>query len=266
MTYIRRYNAIVESKYHIPTYSRSSSTLGILIGNTKNLWPVFLDHLRHKPNWDASSDPLDVYVRESVAQIVTTALPSDLLLEVRFSDAAEKNVVVFQKVAHIAGVHLNEIVHLNVDKVFGAWIAWRAIGNYYYYHFASRQLFIMGFGGRPSWRWILSFLGAGFWLLPVSINIEGPPRMTHYIMPQNLSPESDAQLQVQMERLLSDANANGVRNNWHAWVDVRDMVSGFSKEAKQWRYSDEQIEYHYTHNINVLSKCLASYDVRAVEI
>src|SRR4051812_20718393 len=63
------YNAMVEPQHRIPTYDRPMSTLGILIGNTKRLWPAFLDHLRVNPGWDMSQNPLDEYVRESVMKI-----------------------------------------------------------------------------------------------------------------------------------------------------------------------------------------------------
>src|SRR4051812_34568154 len=99
---------MVEPQYRIPIYDRPISTLGILIGNTKRLWPHFLDHLRPNSNWNMSPNPLDEYVRESVMKITLVAAPEHQLT-VRFSDMAEKNVISFQKVAHLAGVYLNEI-------------------------------------------------------------------------------------------------------------------------------------------------------------
>ena len=62
------YNCVVNDAFKLPDLGRSSA-LGILIGNTRALWPYFLDALRTNPRALDEKHPLDSYVDAAVQKL-----------------------------------------------------------------------------------------------------------------------------------------------------------------------------------------------------
>jgi methylmalonic aciduria homocystinuria type C protein len=119
------YNQAVDDAFKLPDFGRAS-TLGVLVGNTRVLWPRFLAHLGAEPGRAEADDPLDNYVAAAVHGALA-AIP--LRWEVRFApdDPAQgRPTVALQRLAHVSGfAHLSPS-HFSVHAVYGPWIALRA--------------------------------------------------------------------------------------------------------------------------------------------
>ena len=63
------YHAVVNEDLHLPDHGLPHA-LGILIGNTRALWPRFVDTLRAEPARLGDAHPLQRFVEERVRQAV----------------------------------------------------------------------------------------------------------------------------------------------------------------------------------------------------
>ncbi|CAG8757986.1 33931_t:CDS:2, partial [Racocetra persica] len=285
----QRYNSNISpasSLAPLPTYFRTS-TLSIIVGNTKLFWPNFLkfytkfSNTAIKPTRSKSrsnysinsssydhdddlerfkqSNPLDWYTIQSITSAVKQLISinistrhSDIKYDIRYTfDSDEKKFVAFQRLAQDAGLaYYNRSCFLCVHKEFGPWFALRAV---------------------------------------VTLDIEGPTDDSYLFPPlKNPYPEGDALLKLKMAKILGTENHNyhqsaslshsvkyepaetktSLDNNiiqknfmnsrdnteWYEWVELRDIASGFMTKCnlEKYRYSEEQIEYHYTHNLKLL--------------
>jgi hypothetical protein len=126
----------------------SPTSLGILVGNTREIWTPFIDWLAQNPTRVVAPDPLDTYVTEQVNSIVAEHI-KDFRTEVRFSHGYKSgtntsfsdkisyyilllilqcpgNGVAMQKLAHAAGLcYLDPEFHLAIHPVYGPWISFR---------------------------------------------------------------------------------------------------------------------------------------------
>lgn len=120
---VNRYNAVVDEPYRVPTFDRES-TLGIVLGNTKAMWPCFVEAMKNDTALFASENPLDDYVmgivREAVAHV-----PFET--EVRFSHEPPPRRVAMQRLAEIASLAWLSPAHLSIHPTYGPWFALRAL-------------------------------------------------------------------------------------------------------------------------------------------
>ncbi|CAG8512457.1 17597_t:CDS:2, partial [Cetraspora pellucida] len=286
----QRYNSNISpanSLAPLPTYFRTS-TLSIIVGNTKLLWPNFLkfytkfsnittkatksksrsNHLINSSSYDQDDDlerfkqnnPLDWYTIQSITSAVKQLISrnnisirySDIKYDIRYTfDFDEKKFVAFQRLAQDAGLaYYNRTCFLCVHEEFGPWFALRAV---------------------------------------VTFDIEGPPNDSYLFPPlKNPYPEGDELLKLKMTKIFGTENHNYhqsatlsshsskyepakrktgtdddiIKNfmnsrgdaEWYEWVELRDIVSGFMTKynLEKYRYTEKQIEYHYTHNLKLL--------------
>ena len=119
---VEHYNREVPPNFHLPDGGEPHRAV-IVIGNTRALWPHFLDHLREDPERMQQPDPIDNYVEQRVH--AATAGESTVQ-EVRFSHELPPRLFAAQRLAHVAGLaHLGEN-NLCVHPVVGPWLALRA--------------------------------------------------------------------------------------------------------------------------------------------
>jgi len=160
--------------------------LGILIGNTRALWPRFVTAIR-EPALAARPDPLEHYTEQTVA----SAFPGARVYYVhRRYDAA---YLPFRGLAVATGLGAIGDGGLVVHPLYGPWIALRAV---------------VVIDGEPVSR----------------APIEQPCRC-------------DGRCRDALDAALAARGAEA----WRAWVAVRDACT-----LDRWRYSDDQIRYHYT--------------------
>lgn len=118
---VQWYNAVVPDPHKLPTYERDP-TLGLLIGNTRALWPRFLSALRGQPALLDGDDPVDCYVEDAVGRASATLGPRWQCLW-----AHRSRQVAIQQLAQRAGLAYLSPGHLSVHPRFGPWIALRAV-------------------------------------------------------------------------------------------------------------------------------------------
>lgn len=118
------YNDSVEDpRQRLPDLGRSDA-LGVVIGNSQKLWPIFRRALDADPKLRACADPVDNYVTQAVGEAVGEL---SLHNEVRWAHALEPAPLPIQRVAHAAGLAQLAPSHLSVHPEHGPWIALRAV-------------------------------------------------------------------------------------------------------------------------------------------
>lgn len=102
----------------------SGDHLALIVGNTRALWPVWLDALAADPALAARSDPLDAYteraLHDALAELRAPA-------SVRFAHETGARRVAIQRVAHTAGLAYLTDTHMSVHPEYGPWVALRAV-------------------------------------------------------------------------------------------------------------------------------------------
>ena len=116
------YNRVVDEELRLPDLGRSSA-LGVLIGNTRALWPCFLDAVRKNPRALDEDHPLDRYVGAAVLRALR---PVGHRWEARFAHEPPPRRVAMQRLAHVSGLAYLSPSHLSVHAAYGPWIALRA--------------------------------------------------------------------------------------------------------------------------------------------
>jgi methylmalonic aciduria homocystinuria type C protein len=119
---VGEYNAAVESAYRLPDFGRGDR-LAILVGNTRALWPRFIEALRREPRRVESEHPLDDWIGERITEALI-GLPR---YEVRYAHERPPRRVAMQRLAELAGLAWLSPSHLSVHPTFGPWIALRAV-------------------------------------------------------------------------------------------------------------------------------------------
>lgn len=105
----------------------SGAHLGVVIANTRALWPVWLAALAAEPALAASPEPLDAYTERAIRGAVA-ALGVNASL--RFAHEGGARPVAIQRVAHAAGLAYLSETHMSVHPTYGPWIALRAVVSF----------------------------------------------------------------------------------------------------------------------------------------
>lgn len=116
------YNKHVQGSLRLEDFG-SEQHLAIVVGNTRALWPVWLDALASDPDLAACPDPLDAYTERCVSRAVE-ALGAPVT--VRFAHEVGDRCVAMQRLAHAAGLAYLTETHLSVHPTYGPWMALRA--------------------------------------------------------------------------------------------------------------------------------------------
>ena len=161
---------------------------------------------------------LDNPLNSYVVQAIERALASvPVASGVRWAHRPEPHHVAFQKLAEIAGLAFLSPGFLSVHPVYGSWIAFRAV---------------------------------------VVLDATGPPAKPPSIVRPcpdcgNACGRALSEALVAVEDAVSRNQA--IADQWRVWLGVRDACP----VGKNFRYSDEQILYHYTKNRQVLKDAVA---------
>lgn len=117
------YNDRVAERYHLPTFGRQRP-LGVVVGNSRALWPVFLGAVREHPGLREVEHPLNAYVTEAVRGLLAE-FPTGH--EIRWAHDAVPSPVAIQHAAHLAGLAHLSPSYLCIHPVHGPWIGLRAV-------------------------------------------------------------------------------------------------------------------------------------------
>ena len=112
----------------LPVFGRESGAVGLLLGNSKALWPAFLAWLAAKPDAAAVAEPLDTFVVEAIEQAAATLRERRDVTQIFWPWEGGERLVSMQRVAVCSALcyHDSE-TQLAVHPIFGAWIAFRAV-------------------------------------------------------------------------------------------------------------------------------------------
>jgi hypothetical protein len=98
--------------------------LGVLIGNTRALWPSFVTAHATSPHLSESEHPLDRYVTEQVTRIVAR---TGRRAEIVFAHVTEPTAFPIQRLAELIGFAVIAPSHLAIHPEHGPWFALRAV-------------------------------------------------------------------------------------------------------------------------------------------
>ena len=116
------YNRHVQGSLQLEDFG-SEQHLAVVVGNTRALWPVWLDAMANDPELASGPEPLDTYTERSLSRAVATlGVPA----AVRFAHEVGERQVAMQRLAHAAGLAFLTETHLSVHPTYGPWIALRA--------------------------------------------------------------------------------------------------------------------------------------------
>lgn len=109
----------------LPSFGRVGGTFCLLIGNTRELWPVFLRWLRDQPD-PAMSDPLDAYIQTVVLALLTTHCP--FALDIFWPGEMGDRLVSMPRAAATSGLCSHDPDNqLCIHPTFGSWLSFRAL-------------------------------------------------------------------------------------------------------------------------------------------
>jgi methylmalonic aciduria homocystinuria type C protein len=107
----------------LPDLGRATA-LGLLIGNTRDFWPLFRRALEHFDHLQTETDPVDRYAADSVLSALSVL---ELRWLVRWAHESEPDPLPIQRVAWATGLATLSPSHLSVHPSHGPWIALRAV-------------------------------------------------------------------------------------------------------------------------------------------
>jgi methylmalonic aciduria homocystinuria type C protein len=118
------YNAHVTAEQQLHHFGRARA-LGLLVGNTRALWPLFSEARAASPELRLSEHPLDGYVMASIAR--AAACLGDRAHISYFSHVTKPRALPIQRLAELTGFAALSPSHLAIHSLHGPWFALRAV-------------------------------------------------------------------------------------------------------------------------------------------
>jgi methylmalonic aciduria homocystinuria type C protein len=177
-----------------PIAAGAARRVGVLVGNTRALWPRFVAALRDDHELATALHPIDLYTERAFAE----AFPDTPVVFAHRRYGAARQFVPMQRLAELAGLAARAPTGLCVHRRYGPWFALRGV---------------VALTGDP----------------PAT-------SATRLPCPKDLCA---ATCMPALERAMA---APPDDRAWEAWLAVRDACS----VGRDYRYSDDQIHYHYT--------------------
>ncbi|KAF9929886.1 hypothetical protein FBU30_001135 [Linnemannia zychae] len=273
------YNATALGQKNPMHTFNQSSTLSFIVGSHKTFWEPFLaQHYPSKFTTEAEAlDPMDHYCERLIPKVTLQALQDAQLysdkegheittpFSVAFSHwritvppagtpppgskptgfvAPPTTVLPIQHVAHAAGfAYFNPIAFLNVHPVYGPWFGMRAI-----------VMVDLPYDVSDNEQFLITSINQTGTYSKDSKPIEINPAF------EQLSPEKmearNAALEVTKTALLTKGwNAE----DWMEWVAFRQSLTQDRPDWTPWRYSDDQMQYHYKKQPKFLEECAIKF-------
>ena len=117
------YNSTVTTPAKLRDFGHAHA-LGILVGNTRLLWPRFKRALAEDAKLVAEKHPLDHYVMQ---QLTRLASASGRAFELIFSHVTQPAAFPLQRLAEAVGFAALSPSHLSIHLLHGPWFALRAV-------------------------------------------------------------------------------------------------------------------------------------------
>jgi methylmalonic aciduria homocystinuria type C protein len=206
------YDAAVEPAYRLPDLG-GPDRLGILVGNTRSMWPRFADWLRAEPARATRPHPLERYAMDSIGAAVAAAgLPGPI--EIRHAHEPPPRRVAMQRLAEIAGLAWLSPSYLSIHPAHGPWISLRA------------AIVVGGLAG------------------PGETDRPAMGRACHAC-------EDAAGCRAALSRALEAgdprARRGAIEENWTLWLAVRDACP----VGRSSRFQEDHLRYGYTKDVSI---------------
>jgi hypothetical protein len=121
---VAHYNQAASDSERLEGFGQANA-LGILFGNTRQLWPVFTSACATDPEISGAAQPLDTYVALRLSRILASA--TDLRHELTFAHVTQPRAFPLQRLAERIGLAGLSPSHLLVHPQHGPWLALRAV-------------------------------------------------------------------------------------------------------------------------------------------
>lgn len=237
------YNAIPGTPNALPEMSHGSSTMAIIVGNSKQLWPRFVrayaksESLRHCPH------PLDLgYTVPALKKLFHTVLKSKLGKDtpethLRYAyEVADDRVVAIARFAHQAGMaYLCPEAHLSIHPVYGPWVSFRAVA-------------VVDVDG--------SELAAGNSPLPSPLST-AQVAVIASLMDLAIDTHSAAAASAAASSSAATTTPDGMTTKSAAFLAVRDACGPDSGDH---RFCANQLLFHYDHSLEALERAASELD------
>lgn len=207
----------------------------LLIGNTKHLWPIFLRWLRQNSD-PLPSDPLERYCTETISTLVMNIF-SSVKHDIFWSHQSSTPLVSMQRVAHVSGLAFMEpTTKLSIHPLYGTWLAFRAVVVFHTSGSCENSVEVQC---TPN----LSPLVESY-RLSQQEQEAADSAMKHALYKTNTTAES-----IHICRRLHGGEGMLQDDLYKDWIALRDVVS---IGRKDYRYSEGQLMYHYTKDLQFL--------------
>lgn len=210
------YNEILDDEGLTDLLRLESNCRAYLIGNTKNLWNMFLKWCQDKEG-TIPEHPVNTYTEEKVSEIAKRYFTSP---ELHWSHNIMSNKLIsMQRISVLTGLTFQDnSTHLSVNPVYGSWLAFRAV------------LVVLGeTGSRARFdkpKRLENFLTAE----QQEVAVTAWDRAMKLATPESLVIES-----LHCKEPASDAE------RIQAWIALRYVV-----DRPEWEYTKNQVWYHYS--------------------
>ncbi len=121
---VSRYNAGAVETARLDCFNRSDA-LGLLIGNTRQLWPAFTHAFQTDATLASGGNPLDTYVTMRLTRLLTEATQHPT--RIVFSHVTTPRAFPIQRLAESVGFAAISPSHLAIHPQHGPWFALRAV-------------------------------------------------------------------------------------------------------------------------------------------
>ena len=210
----------------LPTFGRPS-TFGVMLGNSRALWPAFLRWLSEQPDPQGISDPLDKFLASNINSAVDKFCGATAH-EVFWPWESGERLVSMQRVATSSGMCYHDAeTMLSIHPKYGAWCAFRAV----------IVIDLPGTSAPPPKR-----VGC---LLNEAEKVKAREAMAAAL---RASDEVNLCTQLHGEKGME----TDVRL---AWAALRDCV----EIGREERYDEAQLVYHYTKDREVLLQAMREH-------
>jgi methylmalonic aciduria homocystinuria type C protein len=238
---------------HLETFGRENA-LALVLGNSRALWPRFLDAVARTPEITASAHPLDDYVSAAVTRALEAAPTQHVAY---FSHLRTPKLIAIQRIAHAAGLAELGPAHISVHPVHGPWIGLRAVITFDLDFYGTEKVGsgAVGPGGPPQSYFAKSHCQTCS--KPCAAALDRALAQTGEMPSYGLVPAVEAQNAAQED--LSSFPSNALDESSRkleatlgphklAWLAIRDACP----VGQASRYSSRQIAYHYGKSLALL--------------
>lgn len=210
-----------------PTGSSGPDATVLLVGNSRALWQPFLAACRGDASLLHHPHPLETYIERSLLNVLSSHMPPSASYRVFWSHSVAEleggaGFVAMQRLAACAGVaYLDTVSHLSLHPVYGPWFSLRCAVVLDDQTFPAAVL-------PPA-------------LLPNPLDAAAQARVRCAVAAATRACAAGEGSKPEMP---------DVRSSWQLWLAVRNAP----QRDHAWRYSQDQVLYHYTGDREFLKK------------